>query len=221
MLQSSRLLAVLPRSGRHMPWWLRIVAIPVVVVVVVAGVWVAGGVLTSDAGFARLLIAAWFAVAGSAAILAAWRWRGLALAVLPAYAVAAAVLGGYLLYASSADSVVDEDVVMADPKAGVRKLAHGEFSGIEHSTTGSATVLHLPDDSRVVTLTDFDTHPGPDLRVYLTPQPSDDVSGGVDLGALKGNRGDQQYEVPEGAPVGAVVIWCRAFSVGFGVAELS
>ena len=44
----------------------------------------------------------------------------------------------------------------------------------------------------------------------------------LDLGALKGNRGNQQYELPTGFdPSGqSVVIWCRAFSVAFAAAHL-
>ena len=70
---------------------------------------------------------------------------------------------------------------------------------------------------RVLTLTRFDTSPGPDLRVRL-------VRGerSVDLGALKGTRGDQQYRIPAGARVAGAtaVVWCRAFSVAFGSAAL-
>jgi electron transfer DM13 len=45
----------------------------------------------------------------------------------------------------------------------------------------------------------------------------------VDLGALKGNRGDQQYRLPRGTGLRgrAVVIWCRAFSARFGSAVLT
>jgi hypothetical protein len=45
----------------------------------------------------------------------------------------------------------------------------------------------------------------------------------VDLGALKGNRGNQQYRVPAGVRLRgrAVVIWCRAFSARFGSAVLA
>ena len=45
----------------------------------------------------------------------------------------------------------------------------------------------------------------------------------VDLGALKGNRGDQQYRIPAGTELRGpwtVVVWCRAFSVLFARAEL-
>jgi hypothetical protein len=45
----------------------------------------------------------------------------------------------------------------------------------------------------------------------------------LDLGALKGNRGDQNYEIPPGTDLTrfeSAVIWCRRFTVGFGVAPL-
>jgi len=139
-----------------------------------------------------------------------------------AYAVTALALGRYLLYTSTVDRAVDENVVTAgSPSTGTRTVAVGAFRGLAHETTGRATVLEQADGSWVLTLTDFVTDPGPDLRVYLVPRRSPDVTGAVDLGRLKGNRGNQQYALPEGARAGAVVIWCRAFSVAFGVAELS
>ena len=100
-------------------------------------------------------------------------------------------------------------------------LATGDFRDGAHPTEGVATFLQQPDGSRVLTLTRFDTDPGPDLRVYLVPGNGSSVKGAVDLGALKGNKGDQQYDVPRDAPEGAVVIWCRAFSVAFGSARLA
>jgi hypothetical protein len=74
-------------------------------------------------------------------------------------------------------------------------------------------VVKLASGRRVLTLTDFETSAGPDLRVRI---------GDADLGALKGNRGDQQYDVPKDLdPRGDTVrIWCRAFSALFGSAEL-
>jgi hypothetical protein len=64
---------------------------------------------------------------------------------------------------------------------------------------------------------------GPDLRVYLVPGDGKDTGTHVDLGGLKGNKGNQQYGVPGSADLGkykTVVIWCRAFSVAFARAHL-
>jgi Electron transfer DM13 len=71
-------------------------------------------------------------------------------------------------------------------------------------------------------LTRFRTSPGPDLRVRPVPGHADpgDVRGNRDLGGLKGNIGDQQYDLPAGAPRGTLVIWCRAFSATFDTAQL-
>jgi hypothetical protein len=79
---------------------------------------------------------------------------------------------------------------------------------------------------RVLTLTDFETDPGPDLYVYVAPgqTPGEDVSGATQLARLKGNVGNQQYELPaelDTSSGATVVIWCRAFTVSFGAAQLS
>ncbi|MEO5576308.1 MAG: DM13 domain-containing protein, partial [Gaiellaceae bacterium] len=74
--------------------------------------------------------------------------------------------------------------------------------------------------------TGLDIANGPDLRVYLVAGPvadDSDVSEFVDLGRLKGNKGTQQYSIPTGtdtARYATVVIWCRAFTVGFAKAAL-
>ena len=100
-------------------------------------------------------------------------------------------------------------------------MAAGDFQSGAHETAGKAAVVELPDGSRKLTITDFETDPGPDLRIYLA---TDEGAGDFeDLGALKGNKGDQQYDVPKGVDLekhGTVVIWCRAFSVSFGHSAL-
>ena len=84
--------------------------------------------------------------------------------------------------------------------------------------------MRLADGRRFLTLTAFTTSRGPDLRVRLVPGDSSDggAKGAVDLGALKGNRGDQQYRLPAGVQLAgrSVVVWCRAFSAPFGSASL-
>ena len=88
-------------------------------------------------------------------------------------------------------------------------------------------MIDLADGGRRLTLTDLRTDNGPDLLVYLVPGSSNtegSVDGGTSLGRLKGNIGTQQYEIPEGVSLASgasVVIWCRAFTVAFGVAQLA
>lgn len=108
-------------------------------------------------------------------------------------------------------------------------LARGRFQGLEHATSGTAVVLELEDGTRYLRLQGLDTSNGPDLRVLLSDQPlSDDwhvwADGDhLDLGPLKGNLGSSNYEIPPDADLSSfrtAVIWCRRFTVGFGVAPL-
>ena len=225
----------------------RALAVVVTAAMVLAGVWVTGAVLTEDARLAMVLTAAWFGLAGVIAVLLARRRRSLAVSVIGAWLVTAVAAGGYLAWTSTVDRVVDEAVVTvprtaapspdapADgtdaatatpstaPPAGSSApvlVASGRFREAAHETVGRAELIETA-KGRVLTLTGFETDPGPDLRVYLVRGDGSDVRGAVDLGALKGNRGNQQYDVPADSPRGSVVIWCRAFSVAFGAATLS
>jgi hypothetical protein len=123
----------------------------------------------------------------------------------------------------AADS--DEDAARSEPVT----LASGEFRSLEHGTTGTAVVLQIEDGSRFLRLEGLETSNGPDLRVILTDQPvSDDWhvwddGEYLDLGALKGNVGSSNYTIPDDLDLSrfeTAVIWCRRFSVGFGVAPL-
>lgn len=119
----------------------------------------------------------------------------------------------------------DEDAERSEPVT----LAFGEFRSLEHGTAGSGVVLELEDGSRFLRLEDLETSNGPDLRVILTDQPLSedwhvwDDGEYVDLGALKGNVGSSNYVIPDDLDLSGfetAVIWCRRFSVGFGVAPL-
>jgi hypothetical protein len=79
-------------------------------------------------------------------------------------------------------------------------------------------------------LTEFVTSNGPDVRVYLiaAADATDDATvkqaGFVELGKLKGNQGDQNYDIPADLDLDkyrAVTIWCRRFNVNFGTAPLT
>lgn len=109
------------------------------------------------------------------------------------------------------------------------KLASGEFRSGAHETKGNAAVFQLADGKKTLRLSQFTTSNGPDLHVYLVA--ADDIkdsemvtkAGFVDLGSLKGNIGDQNYDLPANTDLGkyrAVTIWCKRFSVNFGTAPL-
>lgn len=112
-------------------------------------------------------------------------------------------------------------------------LAKGSFISHEHGTSGRARVFELPDGSRVLRLDGLDTSNGPDLKVWLSDAPVIDGPSGwfvfddgayVDLGSLKGNKGNQNYPIPADVDLSAlssVTIWCDRFSVSFGAAELA
>ncbi len=109
-------------------------------------------------------------------------------------------------------------------------LVSGNFHGVAHETKGTATVYQLPDGKRALRLTDFQTSNGPDVQVYLVAaadaSDNDTVtrSGFVRLGDLKGNIGDQNYDVPDEVDLSkyrAVTIWCRRFGVNFATAPLA
>jgi hypothetical protein len=122
-------------------------------------------------------------------------------------------------------SVVMNEAMPAQPTP----LKSGAFKSVAHETKGSATVYRLANGSRVLRLSDFETSNGPDVRVLLiaASDAADNAtvqnSKPVELGKLKGNVGDQNYDIPASIDLNqyrAVTIWCNRFSVNFGTAAL-
>jgi Electron transfer DM13 len=116
---------------------------------------------------------------------------------------------------------------------GPTTVAAGSFISHEHATTGKALIVELPDGSKILRLEGLDTSDGPDLKVWLTDAPVIEGSDGwhvfddgqyVDLGGLKGNKGNQNYPLPSDVnlkKLTSVSIWCDRFDVSFGAAELT
>jgi hypothetical protein len=112
-------------------------------------------------------------------------------------------------------------------------LSEGELISHEHKTTGTVKILQLADGSRILRLEDLSTSDGPRVEVWLTDAP---VIEGLDgwfvfddgnyqsLGAIKGNKGSQNYKIPADLDVSdftSVSLWCVTFAVSFGAAALS
>jgi pentapeptide MXKDX repeat protein len=127
------------------------------------------------------------------------------------------------------DSMKQDDKMMHDEKA--KTLETGKFHGKVHATSGRATVYQEADGKLVLRLTNFKTSNGPDVHVILvaTKDAADDANflksntERLDLGKLKGNEGDQNYEIPAGTDLTkfrTVSIYCERFNANFGAAPL-
>jgi hypothetical protein len=104
-------------------------------------------------------------------------------------------------------------------------LLTGSFIGVGdgiHEAQGIAKVIPVESGGSILRLEDLVVTNGPDLYVYLSTDKS--ASDFVNLGRLKANIGNQNYPIPDGTDMtkyDTVLIWCRAFSVLFGSAELT
>ena len=121
------------------------------------------------------------------------------------------------------------DGMMKEEKA--KTLYTGKFHGKVHATEGRATIYQQADGKQLLRLTGFKTSNGPDVHVILVAakDASDDANflksntDRVELGKLKGNEGDQNYEIPAGTDLGkfaTVSIYCERFNANFGAAPL-
>ena len=110
-------------------------------------------------------------------------------------------------------------------------LASGSFRDADsfHRGSGTATIYQTPDGGHVLRFEDFMVTNGPDLRVLLA-QSGDPMSRGelqsggyTHLAKLKGNIGNQNYEIPADIDLSdqnSVIIYCMPFHVIFSVAPL-
>lgn len=127
--------------------------------------------------------------------------------------------------AAMPDKPMEEDM----PEQELAIVKSGEIAGADqfHQGSGTATIFELPDGSQILRLEDFMVTNGPDLHVLLAaganPMGREDLGEYIDLGELKGNIGNQNYEIPPGvelADYNSVVIYCVPFHVLFAHADL-
>ena len=100
-------------------------------------------------------------------------------------------------------------------------MLSGSFSSLNgYTVSGDVQVLNDGTEQRFLRFPDLNSDNGPDLKVYLRADNGEFIS----LGDLKGNIGDQNYEIPVDVDLSVfsnVEIWCERFSAGFGVASLT
>jgi len=126
-------------------------------------------------------------------------------------------------------SVTGFEQVSAQEKA--QALETGTFHGKVHNTSGRATIYKEADGKLLLRLTNFKTSNGPDVHVVLIAAKDADDDANflknstekIKLGALKGNEGDQNYDIPKGTDLQkfqTVSIYCERFNANFGAAPL-
>jgi hypothetical protein len=124
---------------------------------------------------------------------------------------------------SKQNSTVNEN--MTDDTINNINSLMGNFVGAGdgfHNVEGVAKVIPLSDGKTFLRVENLKATNGPDLYVYLSTDVN--TSDIVNLGRLKGNIGNQNYEIPTGTDLSkydTVLIWCKAFSTLFGSARLS
>jgi hypothetical protein len=125
---------------------------------------------------------------------------------------------------------VDESAPFAST-AEPQLIFTGKLSGQAHPTSGRASIYKSANGTEFLRLTDFMTSNGPDVHLLLAQSGDErlmhdtvkDPLDSVELGPLKGNQGDQNYDVPVSADLqkyNAVVVYCERFHAVFGVAKL-
>jgi hypothetical protein len=134
------------------------------------------------------------------------------------------VLGSPLLIRNE---LVEEPAVAvaASTGGGAATLVTGEWQGADdfHFGSGGARLVEAADGSLTLTLEDFSVQNGPDLFVYVSPDPDGWVPEAVNLGALKATDGTFGYEIPpevSADDIASAVVWCKAFGVLFATASL-
>ena len=117
--------------------------------------------------------------------------------------------------------LISVGIINVSEQNSVQKLV-GQFSDADfiHRTSGIATLI-IYEDKRTLEFENFETLGGPDLFVYLSSDKSSKDF--IDLGKIEKFKGEQSYSIDSSVDLeryNNVLIWCKAFGVLFGSAEL-
>ena len=122
-----------------------------------------------------------------------------------------------------AGSDAPEATPASRPSFEPRVASQGEFQGADdfHFGRGRALLIETAPGTYVLRFEEFSVRNGPDLFVYLSPDPNGYTGEALELGELKGTDGAFNYDVPAGTDVSrfnSAVVWCKAFAVLFATA---
>ncbi len=122
-------------------------------------------------------------------------------------------------------SAIPTAIPTATPFA-ARNVASGPFTGTDdfHFGRGTASIVETAPGVFALRLDEFSVRNGPDLYVYLSPEPDDYAKGALEVGKLKATDGAFGYELPAGTDptdFASAIVWCKQFSHLFAVAPLA
>jgi hypothetical protein len=125
------------------------------------------------------------------------------------------------------------DAIQALPSmSGPVVVASGEFTHLDaiRWAQGNVTVYQQADNSKIIRFENFNMVNGPELRVILSTSRDANVSEttptqnlDVDLGALQGPFGNQNYEIPAELDLSrynSIVIFSRSLNLIYSIAPL-
>jgi hypothetical protein len=110
-----------------------------------------------------------------------------------------------------------------DTSGGPQPILTGRFESDAQQTSGRATIYQKPGGKKYLQLSDFTASGGPVLQVLLAQGAVKGDFDRIDLGALKSNQGDQNYDLPAAADLNkydSVVIFSEQSHAALGVAKL-
>lgn len=153
-----------------------------------------------------------------------------AIVILAAAGIYFSGLYTYFIKSKVSEELPQMNANQNEVAAGPKILKQGDFVDADflHKGSGKAYILEYADGKKILRFENFETVNGPDLYVYLskTTNPTGDIESlgaYIDLGRLKGNIGDQNYELPKNIiaeTYSSAVIWCKKFGVLFPYAVL-
>lgn len=143
--------------------------------------------------------------------------------------IALLILGVFLAGCRSTDTPVTPNVPASDTPisstvttfdtTGAQRLSRGTFMNGVHVVSGTVSVYEKA-GVRTLVFTNFSTDGGPDLRIYVAENTA--LRNFVELTKLE-KSGNFSINLPtsvDPAKQRHVLIWCKAFSVLFGSAQL-
>jgi hypothetical protein len=115
-----------------------------------------------------------------------------------------------------------------DESSGPQPILTARFEGKSQQISGRATIYKKPGGQEYLRLSDFTAPNDSDIHIVLgrgddENLAQDVVNDSVDLGSLKTNQGDQNYDVPAATDLNkydAVVIYGERSHVTLGLAKL-